>query len=318
MIVHNDLDGTVSAAVYARIVKALPSTVIFTEPNQLGNILHKIDKNFSTIIIADLGINEGTIKTIVKELRKLTSSGIKIEWYDHHIWKEEWKKTLMSIGVEINHDITTCGAGVIYKTKYKNKDEISEALVRADCSVDLWLHNDVLGEKLRRIVELDKSFEWKNYLIKKFFKGILWDTEFEKKLEDIMNEELKNYNNILKNVKVIQYDNKRIAIAYRWKGRPDISYGAQYIMSRTDSIIFISANGKYVSFRSNNYIVRDYAVKLGGGGHLKAAGAPLKVPIIYRILIKLGWKSPFFNYIIKKIDPIIREVGIKEFEGRNN
>ncbi|MEM0373851.1 MAG: DHH family phosphoesterase [Sulfolobaceae archaeon] len=310
MIVHNDLDGTASAAVYSRLVNQLPKKVIYTEPNFLPNILMNINEsNFEKIVIADLGINESNFEKIVKTSRKL-SKKFKIEWYDHHIWKEEWKRVLEENGVEVHHDITTCGAGVIYKS-FNVEDMVSKKLVSADCSVDLWLHNDPLGEKLRRIIELDKDIRWKNYLLNKFYNGILWDKELEVKLEKIMDEELENYNKLAKFVKILQYENIRIVVAARWKGRPDISYASQYLMSKFGADIFVSANGKYVSFRSNNYDIRSYAVKLGGGGHMKAAGAPLKVPLIYRLLYKLNIKRPFLNYVSDRILEVIKEVGIK-------
>jgi len=312
MIVHNDFDGTASAAVYSRLSDKIPSQIIYTEPNLLPNILASIGEksNFEKIVIADLGINESNFEKILKVTNELSRRS-KIEWYDHHIWKEEWKRLLKENGVEVYHDTTTCGAGVIYKN-FGKEDLISKKLVSADCSVDLWLHNDPLGEKLRRIVEVEKNVNWKNYLVKKFYNGILWDEEFERKLENVMDEELKNYNKLFKYTNVINYEGLKIVVVARWKGRPDISYAGQYLMSRLEGDIFVSANGKYVSFRSNNYDIRIYAVKLGGGGHIKAAGAPLKVPLVYRVLYKIGFRKPFLDYVSKRILEVVREVGVKK------
>lgn len=84
--------------------------------------------------------------------------------------------------MEVYHDVTTCGAGVVNKVMNPN-DEVSKKLASADCSVDIWLHDDPLGEKLRRIVENDRSFEWKRKLIEVFYNGTLWNEEFQKILE---------------------------------------------------------------------------------------------------------------------------------------
>ncbi|MCQ4344111.1 MAG: DHH family phosphoesterase, partial [Sulfolobales archaeon] len=152
-IVHNDFDGTASAAVYARAVGELPTSLLFTEPTRLGKLLQGFElRDAKRIVIADLGINASTFDVILKEVKRLVSQGAEIQWFDHHVWKEEWKKALSEVGVQVYHDTTTCGAGVVHKVMNPN-DEVSEVIARADCSVDIWLHDYPLGEKLRRVIE---------------------------------------------------------------------------------------------------------------------------------------------------------------------
>jgi len=313
-IVHNDFDGTASAAVYARAVKSLPKTVFFTEPNKLHSLLKSLQlRGVYNIMIADLGINASTFNEIVKELRRLISEGAKIEWFDHHVWKDEWKDELRKIGVLVYHDTSTCGAGVIYK--YKNKeDEFSRKLASADCSVDIWLHDDPMGEKLRRIVETNKDFSWKIELIKTFYNGVLWNENFERMLEDIVSKEIEGYRKLMKNVRLIEIDGHRVVIALRWKGPPDISYASQFLMTRLNAEVFVSANGRNVSFRSRDIDVRQFAVKLGGGGHPLAAGAQLTVPIIYRLLRKIGISSPMMNWVVKNVESAIMDVGFIKYQ----
>ncbi|MEM0293371.1 MAG: DHHA1 domain-containing protein [Saccharolobus sp.] len=313
-IVHNDFDGTASAAIYSRAVKSLPKTVFFTEPNKLHNLLKSLElRGVYNIIIADLGINASTFNEILKELKRLIDEGASIEWFDHHVWKEEWKEELKKIGVKVYHDMSTCGAGVVYKYKNSN-DEFSKQLASADCSVDIWLHNDPMGEKLRRIVESNKDYSWKNELIKTFYNGILWNENFDKMLEDILTKELEGYKKVMKSFKVLEIDGHKLAVAIRWKGPPDISYAAQFIMSRTGASVFVSANGKSISFRSNEIDVRQYAVKLGGGGHPLAAGAQLKVPLIYRLANRLGIKLPMLNWVSNNVKKVIEEVGFINYQ----
>jgi oligoribonuclease NrnB/cAMP/cGMP phosphodiesterase (DHH superfamily) len=317
-IVHNDFDGTASAAVYARAVGSLPKTVFFTEPNKLHTLLRSLElRGVYNIMIADLGINANTFNDIVKELRRLINQGAKIEWFDHHVWKDEWKEELKKIGVNLYHDTSTCGAGVIYKYKNPN-DNFSRKLASADCSVDIWLHDDPMGEKLRRIVENNKDYSWKNELIKTFFNGILWNDAFDKILEETMSKELEGYKKVMKSYRLLEINGYKVVIAVRWKGPPDISYASQFLMTRTGASVFVSANGKSISFRSREIDVRQFAVRLGGGGHPLAAGAQLKVPLLYRFLNKIGIKSPMLNWVTKVVQNVITDVGFIKYQDKKS
>lgn len=317
-IVHNDFDGTASAAVYARAVGSLPKTVFFTEPNKLHTLLRSLElRGVYNIMIADLGINANTFNDIVKELRRLINQGAKIEWFDHHVWKDEWKEELKKIGVNLYHDTSTCGAGVIYKYKNPN-DNFSRKLASADCSVDIWLHDDPMGEKLRRIVENNKDYSWKNELIKTFFNGILWNDAFDKILEETMSKELEGYKKVMKSYRLLEINGYKVVIAVRWKGPPDISYASQFLMTRTGASVFVSANGKSISFRSREIDVRQFAVRLGGGGHPLAAGAQLKVPLLYRFLNKIGIKSPMLNWVAKVVQNVITDVGFIKYQDKKS
>ncbi|MCH1770093.1 MULTISPECIES: DHH family phosphoesterase [Metallosphaera] len=313
-IVHNDFDGTASASVYARAVNSLPRNIWFTEPTKLHEVLAKLElRGVSSVMIADLGINESTFPSIVEAVKRLRSEGATIQWFDHHVWKEEWKSKLKEVGVEVYHDVTTCGAGVVNKVMNPN-DEVSRRLASADCSVDIWLHDDPLGEKLRRIVENDRRFEWKKKLLETFYGGTLWNDEFQKILETRINEELKGYQRIWKYVKVLDVEGAKVVVAIRWKGPPDISYASQFLMTRTGADIFVSANGKAVSFRSNTIDVRRFAAGLGGGGHPLAAGASLRIPLLYRFLRWIGIRGPVIDWVSRVVIDVIRKEGLVKYE----
>jgi len=310
MIVHNDLDGTCSAAVYSRIVGNMPRKIIFVPgPDSLVKVLGNIrNGKENAIVIADLGMNSSIYSKVVSLLRELKSMNKVIEWYDHHVWEEEWIREVKGIGVDLHVDNSTCGAGVIEKYK-GNGDNINKVIVDADCSVDLWMHNNSLGEKLRRVIELNRDFKWKMEVVEELYKGNLWNKKFEESLIYMIKEELKGYSNILKNVKVIEFNGVKLAFSIKWNGPPDISYGAQYVMSRTGSEVFCSYNGSRVSFRSNRYNVREIAHKLGGGGHVLAAGAKIQAPLYLRVLRKMGIKKPMLDWISRKVLSVLNDIG---------
>ncbi|BBD73026.1 phosphoesterase [Sulfodiicoccus acidiphilus] len=265
-VVHNDLDGTCSAAVYARAVGELPSKVFFTEPTRVHKLLKEIRlEGLSEVTVADLGLNSSTVNDVVEAVRSITSAGVKVRWFDHHVWREEWARSLTEAGAEVHVDTSTCGAGVVLKGT-SSQDEVSKRIVSADCAVDMWWHDDPLGEKLRRVVEASREYSWKEHMVRKFFEGKVWDEEFQRVLEEQVDLELRGYSVLHKYYRVITVNGVKVAIALRWKGRPDISYAAQYVMSRSGASIFVSANGKSISFRSSSYQVREYAVKFGEEG----------------------------------------------------
>ncbi|BFH73653.1 DHHA1 domain-containing protein [Sulfurisphaera javensis] len=316
-IVHNDFDGTASAAVYARAVNSLPKKTFFTEPTKIHDLLGKLElRGVNNIMIADIGINASTLETTLKNLKRLISEGAKVQWFDHHVWKEDWKKKLNEIGVEVYHDTSTCGAGVIVKYLIPN-DEFSKKLASADCSVDIWLHDDPMGEKLRRVVESNRDYSWKEYLIKKFYQGILWDEEFEKILIDQVDKELKGYEKLQKYVRLLEIDGKKVVVAVRWKGPPDISYASQFLMNRYNAIVFASVNGKAISFRSNIIEVRKYAEKLGGGGHPLAAGAGLKAPFWRFFLHRLGYRKPMLDWVSNIVKNVINDIGFVPYQKKD-
>lgn len=313
-IVHNDFDGTASAAVYARAIGSLPTKIWFTEPTRVHELLSKLElRGVTRIMIADLGLNESTLQTLLQSLKRLKEEGATIQWFDHHVWKDEWETKLREVGVEVHHDVSTCGAGVVHKVMNPN-DEVSAKLASADCSVDIWLHDDPLGEKLRRVVENERSYEWKKRILETFFAGVLWNDEFQKILEAKINEELKGYQRIWKYVKVTELDGVKIVVAIRWKGPPDISYASQYLMTRTGADVFVSANGKAISFRSSRIDIRRFAVSLGGGGHPLAAGAALKIPLFYRFLRWLGVRGPVIEWVSKVVVQVIKKEGIVTYQ----
>ena len=316
-IVHNDFDGVASAAIYARAIGNLPKTVFFTEPNKIHDLLGKLElRGIQNIMVADIGISASTFDILVQNLRKLISQGAKIQWFDHHVWKEEWKKRLSEIGVEIYIDTSTCGAGVVLKYLNPN-DEFSKKLASADCSVDMWLHDDPMGEKLRRVVESNKDYSWKLHLINKFYQGVLWDEEFEKILIDQIDKELKGFEQLHKYIKVLNIQGKKIVVAVRWKGPPDISYAAQFLMNRYNAVMFVSSNGKAISFRSNTIEVRKYAEKLGGGGHPLAAAAGVKAPFWRFLLNRLGFRKPMLNWLSKIVTNVINELGFIPYQKKD-
>lgn len=296
VVTHTDLDGIGSAAVYLRMARRRPgreATIAFTEPYELHNLLSDLSKYMESgdlLVVTDLGLNEDTRRPIAEIIADIVGKGVRVEWYDHHVWEEDDIKSLAKLGAAIHVDRSTCATGVVAKyapAKWRvSLDEFTLELVDAVCSADLWRWNNSLSPKLFRAAgSREASNEWRLKILEKFLEGVIWDDELERKLEDYVNEELKNMTSILATVYVANSKGVKIAVAYKENGPPANSIVGALLLSRfkADIAVIMRPNGG-LSLRSRRVNVQRIASKLGGGGHPRAAGARIELPLWVRIL----------------------------------
>ncbi len=305
IITHTDLDGVASAALILRAVGNVDK-ILFAQPHQLHAVLGKIP-NGSTVYIADLGVNPGTLEKVVNEISRITNSGGSVRWFDHHVWDNDWVSKVKEAGADLAVDITTCGAGVVAKYFPVSGEGVKE-LVSATCSIDLWLFNDWRGNYLAKYVGHKEGGEWREYVARKLvnFNGEI-DDEVESIAEEAVSRELRLYSKVVKEAKVGKAG--EYVIAYYLKPRTEhvTSYIGNILLSRHGADIALICREGSLSLRSRNVNVREIAKKLGGGGHPAAAGAPIRPPLLILILAKLGLKSPLLNWCFKKVAEVITE-----------
>ncbi len=303
IITHTDLDGVASAALILRAVGAIDK-VLFAQPHQLHAVLGKIP-NGSTVYVADLGVNPGTLERIVNEISRITDSGGSVRWFDHHVWDDEWVSKVKEAGADLVVDTATCGAGVVAKY-FPVIGEGVEELVSATCSIDLWLFNDWRGNYLARYVGHKEGGEWREYVARRLvnFNGEI-DGEVESIAEEAVSRELRLYSKVIKEAKVGKAGG--YVIAYYLKPRTEhvTSYIGNILLSRYSADIALICREGSLSLRSRNVNVREIAKRLGGGGHPAAAGAPIRPPLPILILAKLGLRSPLLNWCFRKVVEVI-------------
>lgn len=297
LITHTDLDGVASGALilkkYGHVDK-----ILFTQPHNLHSRLSGVPSG-STVYITDLGVNEASINKIKENVKRILGSGGEIFWFDHHVWEESWIKELTELGVILYVDTTTCSAGVV--SKYLNVED-SEELVKATCSVDLWLMNDWRGNFLSRYVGYAGGTSWKEKSLKKLinFNGSI-DPEISEVVEEAITKELKIYSKALRKAKIKERNN--IKIVYYLKDQEEhlTSYIANILMSRYGADIAIICRRGSVSLRSRSIDVRRVALSMGGGGHPRAAGASLNPDLLRRIMYFLGLKNLYSEWCVNKV-----------------
>lgn len=302
VITHTDLDGIASAVL---VVKYLRSRgvgdvkTVLTQPHNLHLILRRL--KCGEVYLCDLGINHTTYNSILSEVRRLRDEGTSIYWFDHHIWQSDWIDRLLELGVKLYVDVSTCSAGVVANA-LKLLDGNSLKLVSATCSNDLWIFNDYLGNFLSRYVVCRSGSKWRKHLINSLstFDGSLSD-EIVRCAEDIMDRDLRVFNSVIKKSVIFDVKGVKIALVMKEWEESSTSYIAHFLMSRVNADIVVVYKEGSLSIRSNDFNVRELAVRLGGGGHSKAAGAPFKTPLLYRLLLALGIKRPALKYCAKVI-----------------
>lgn len=294
VVTHTDLDGVASATVYLRAANLKPgeATIIYAEPynldEKLGEIADHLERG-DRLAIMDLGVNRFSLKRVAEMLKSLTSRGVEVEWYDHHVWNKNEVETIKALGVSLFVDKSTCAAGVVakYATEIhaSSLDGVVEDLVRATCAADLWLWNHPLAPKLFRVAGRRSEEAWKNRLIEKFYKGILWDEEMEERLQAYINRELEAYDRVLGTLSRAKAGKCTIVATYKPEGPPSTSIVGTLILSRygADVAVIVKSSGA-MSLRSRRVDVSRIAMKLGGGGHAAAAGAKPRIPVYIKIL----------------------------------
>ena len=322
VITHTDLDGIAAAAVYLRLAGAklgIDAVVHFAEPYKLCKVLNQIDVSSTTrVAIMDLGPNATIFGDVVERLKELIRHGVIVEWYDHHRWYGEWVNQLKDIGVHLYIDTSTCATGVVAKYAVEELDaqldEHIKELVAATCSADLWRWDHPLSTKLYRVVDRYKGRKgdsWKRKLIIGFSEGSLWWPELDEALEEYLKLEFEGFAKALRNVIVGSKAGCRFAVVLKHPGPPAASIIGNSLIDRynADFVVIVRRGGsKGISFRSKTVNVREIAVKLGGGGHPRAAGAPLDMPWWARLVARL-YPRYKLAYTAKLIEKVLGEIG---------
>lgn len=315
VVTHTDLDGVAAAAIYHRgrgLEPFVDTAVLFTEPHRLPKTLKSLKPGSTErLALMDLGPNDDTIAGIYTALDRLVKSGVYVEWFDHHRWRDEWLAAVRGSGASVYIDHSTCAAGVV-ASRVAAGDEFSQRLAAAACAADLWRWDDPMAGRLYRVTERYRGRRgdaWRRSMLSNFYQGLLWWSELDEALMEYLAKEFESFNDALKTVKIRAAGGCRFAVALKKPGPPNASIIASGIMSRfnVDFVAIIRRRGsRGISLRSRSVDVRLVAQWLGGGGHPRAAGAPLKAPWYMRLLftllpgMKLKWAERLLADVLEE------------------
>ena len=325
MVTHTDLDGVSAAAIILRALGArlgVDARLEFTEPYRLHKSLKSIASSASRgeiITISDIGANPDTFDRVASLLETAVGRGARVYWFDHHRWEAEWLEKLRSIGVNVYVETDTCGAGVVARHVPDafgvEPDGYIEELVKATCAADIWLWDHPAAPKLYRVVDWKRGRagdRWRRRLVEKFAAAkslgeILGDGEVERALMEYIDRELANYEKSIRSVEVLEVDGCRIVVALKRSGPPSRSFLARTLAARYGADVVAIIHRRGISLRSEKVDVRSIAKELGGGGHLRAAGAPLAMPLLWRLAallypkLRLRWAARRLAWAVSRV-----------------
>ncbi|WP_448579464.1 DHH family phosphoesterase [Thermosphaera sp.] len=309
LITHTDMDGVASAGLYLHVTGISDYKVLYAEPYMLNEVLKKfIVHPPKKIAVFDIGVNPGVFSQVLDAVVNLRAKGVEIEWFDHHVWEAEWIKSLTERGISLFLERETCGVGVVAKHALSKKLNASpdflENLVNGVCGGDLWRFDHWLSPFYIRLVRRKDPVYWKNIVLETISRGIYWDKVFEEKVLEEFEKELEELSELSKNMDVDTFEANGFKIGVvQVKEDVENSFLASLVLSRCglDVAVIVSRDGK-LSLRSRNVNVRDLAVALNGGGHLRASGAKIQIPLTVKMLTTLSRK-----FLVEYVAGLIKE-----------
>jgi len=308
------MDGVGSAGLYLYLTRDEPVRIVFTEPYLLHEALNNLGDltGVQKLVLMDLGLNKNVFNDILNSIKHFIDSKIVVQWFDHHIWDDEWIAKLKGLGVELYIDRSTCAVGVVAKYVKPSRQDIDEGfikeLVQGVCAGDLFKFDHWRGAWYMRLIRRNDTDEWRLKVLETISKGILWIDEFNEKITERFENELSTYSRVDNNILLIEHNGLKIGLTM---GDDDVenSFLAAYIIGRYDADVAViaSKDGK-LSLRSRRYNVRDLAYKLGGGGHPQASGCKIDIPWKIRLKGVLEGKA-VLEYITKVIVDALNDIG---------
>lgn len=326
LVTHTDLDGEAAAAAYLRISSTSPdrALVFFAEPYSLHETMEdvvNVARPGDKVVIMDIGYNRDSTPQALRLIGRLVKDGVAIEWYDHHVWGEDEKSSVVGAGVRLFIDRGTCGAGVVIRYASKlygvQPDEYLARLESAVCSADLWTWRDPMAPKLMRVSSSSNGevkVRWRLRMMEKLYSGVMWDEELSERLISYLREELRSSTSDLSTASVSRAGGCSAAAVLRKAELPSDSIIGSAIVSRKDVDVAIIVKRKSMgevslSLRSRGSAdVQVIAKALGGGGHPRAAGASMKVnPLLY--LVSLLFPRLLTRYVSARVAELGKMLG---------
>lgn len=314
IVTHTDIDGVSSAALYSYVCcDSAPKRVNFVEPYLLHSLASELAKSrdVDKIVFMDLGLNKNAFTSLLNALERLAKSSVLVEWYDHHVWEKEWIEKFEELGVKLFIDRGTCTVGLVAKHAPRGRevdDSFVRELVSGVCGADLFKFDHKLSPWFHRLVSRRDSDEWREYVFERISSGTLWCPEFTNRVVERFNREIEEYRSADELIEIREFRGLRIGIVMSSE-HVDSSLLASYALSRysLDVAVVSSVDGK-LSMRSVEYNVRELAYALGGGGHPRAAGAKIRIPLAVKLKALVN-KSLMLKYVADKVINAIDELG---------
>ncbi len=290
-LTHNDLDAVGADAIHRM---KYGNDNVFTIWSSVGKfsalftLVASCEGKGNLLSISDLGYHRDA-ETIARSAR---THGWKVEWRDHHRWREdEMRKVAQEVEL-LRIDTSVCACGIVARD-LAPENSVAEEIARVVCDYDLWKHTDPRSAVLGQVLQRKKNRE---HVRDCLIAGVFSDPLIVREYAEIRAEMNTMMHHSLNHATIIgaKY---RIAFAPLY-GYP--SETAHFIRTerKTDIEVIISKDGKF-SLRSVPPVSHLIAREFGGGGHPNAAGGSFNFSIIERFTWWLLKKSRHFSDFVR-------------------
>ncbi|MDK2889892.1 MAG: uncharacterized protein PWR21_524 [Methanoculleus sp.] len=294
-LTHNDLDAVGSDAIHRR-----KHGNVFTIWASVGKFPSLLDAVAGSpgrgdlLSISDIGYQRG----VEQRLAKARSNGWRIEWRDHHRWKDEEIRAVEKKTSLLHIDVAVCATGIVARDLAPD-DPVAEEIARVVCDYDLWKHRDPRSKMLGQVVMLKGCRE---YVRDNFVGGTIVDAKVESEYGRIVREMERDIEKSLKHTTIIADGRYRIAFAPLY-GYPSETAHAIRDELGTDIEVVVSSNGR-ISIRSVPPISHLIAREFSGGGHPNAAGGTFPFSLLDRLLFWLVKRNRHYRRLAEKAESI--------------
>ena len=274
-LTHNDLDAVGSDAIHRRTYGD-----VFTVWSSVGKFLSLLDAVAGSpgrgdlLSISDIGYQQG----VEQRLAKARSNGWRIEWRDHHRWKDEEVRAVEKKTSLLRIDVAVCATRIVARDLAPG-DAVAEEIARVVCDYDLWKHQDPRSKMLGQVVMRKGCRE---YVRDNLVRGTIVDAKVESEYARIVREMERDIKKSLRHTTIIEDGRYRIAFAPLY-GYPSETAHAIRDELKTDIEVVVSDNGR-ISIRSVPPVSHLIAREFSGGGHPHAAGGTFPFSLLDRIL----------------------------------
>ena len=289
-LTHNDLDAVGADAIHRMRFGTDGVFTIWSSVGKFPRLLSLVascEGRGDLLSISDLGYHRDA-EPLVARAKK---NGWKVEWRDHHRWRDDEIKKIERIVALLHIDTSVCGTGIVARDLAPDNSTAVE-VARVVCDYDLWKHAEPRSAVLGQVLQRKKN---RDHVRDCLLTGVFSDelivqeyTEIKAEMDEMMRRSLQHTTILGKKY--------RIAFAPLY-GYP--SETAHFIRDekKTDIEVIISRDGRF-SLRSVPPVSHLIAREFSGGGHPNAAGGSFNFSVLDRFVFWLIKKSRHFDTFV--------------------
>jgi oligoribonuclease NrnB/cAMP/cGMP phosphodiesterase (DHH superfamily) len=255
---------------------------------QLFALVASCEGKGDLLSISDLGYH----REIEAVAAKAGKNGWKVEWRDHHRWRDEEVRKVEQVVSLLHIDTSVCGTMIVARDIAPGNPAAAE-VARVVCDYDLWKHADPRSAVLGLVLQRKEN---RDYVRDCLIRGIFANERIEREYAEIKAEMEAMMQRSLKHA-TFTSAKYRVVFAPLY-GYP--SETAHFIRDQknTEIEVIIGKDGKF-SIRSVPPISHLIAREFGGGGHPNAAGGSFNFTVVERFTWWLFKKSRHFDELVK-------------------